>query len=342
LSIACTRLMRLDARWYARALRANTRAAAHLQRLTAQDPEASRLQQVLLRVNFETALCHWSAGRQEEGETAFQTGLSHLDRLLESLNVENIEKVYLIGQLLDVASKLRETRQIEWGLAVTREAAVRTANLAKTPIRDRETSTAMAAKMHAVATLLAQLGQAHEAIPLFKNGLRLFQRLSEHIPDNISCFQGISDAHVGMGKAFARINQSEDSMKAFHAAAAVGSKLVERFPDVLTLRISLSRSYDRLHDYAVRFEKRSEAAAALRQRARLWPGNRAELSRVARNFQELARMFDRARRDLTTEERAENQQFLEESEQFVQEAARLDEKSPKRRLAGGTIEMSVK
>ncbi len=317
MSIACARLMVNEPAWYDKALRANTRATDHLERMIAIDPGANRLQQVRLRMHLETALCHWSAGCQEEGATALQAGLEHLDTLLHSQNMESIERVYLVEQLLDLASKLRETHQFEQALAVTRGAALRIAELAENPTRDRETTGALAAKMHAVATLLTQLGQASDAIPVFKRGLKLFQRLSDHLPENINYFQGVSDAHMGLGKALARLNQDEDSLSSLRAAAAVQQKLVAHFPEVLSLRVSLSRSFDRLHSYAVRFEKRAEAAHALRERASLWPGNRAELDRVAHSFHELAHMLDRVRRDLTALEQAQNKEYLTESERFA-------------------------
>ena len=267
-------------------------------------------------MHLEKALCHWSAGCQEDGAAAFQVGLERLDKLIHSHYVEASRK-YIWSNNCSIWHRNRARHASSSRHCSARAAAQRTAELAENPTRDRETTAALATKMHSVATLLTQLGQAPEAIPVFKRGLELFQRLSDYLPENINYVQGVSDAHMGLGKAWARVNRDEDSMNSLRAAAVVQQKLVAHYPEVLSLRVSLSRCYDRLHMYAVRFEKRAEAAHALRERATLWPGNRAELDRVAHSFQDLAQMFDRVRRDLTREERAENKQFLEERDRLL-------------------------
>ena len=291
------------------------------------DPWASRLQQVLLRMHLETALCHWSAGCQEDGAAAFRAGLERLDTLIRSPHLEGVERVYLVEQVLDLASKLRETRQFEQALAVTRAAAQRTAELAENPTRDRETTAALATKMHSVATLLTQLGQAPEAIPVFKRGLKLFQRLSDYLPENINYSQGVSDAHMGLGKAWARVNRDEDSMNSLARRQSCKRGLSHAIPMCYRSASVSSRCYDRLHMYAVRFEKR---------------GSGTRLAQAPRSGQEIERSWivspiafrnwrnvDRVRRDLTREERAENKQYLEASDQFAQKAAQLGGKSPK-------------
>jgi tetratricopeptide (TPR) repeat protein len=329
LAQACMRLIPQGAKWYDQALIANQRAAAHLQRLSQDEAHSSGLQQFLLQARFATSLCHWFSGASAIGDDNFRTHLEYLDRLLERPDFEIIEKVWLLEPMLDAAVRLREANQFETGLTIVMEAATRMSKLSKSAIRDREATAALAAKLHCLGTLHAQMGEPGNAVPLFNQSRRLFQRLTALMPNNINYAHGLGDALAGLGKAYARLDDADHSLSAFREAVTKQRKLFERFPDVPVQRLHLSRSYDRLHAFSLKFGRRSEAADALRERAKLWPNNESEIRRVAHDFFDLAKRVGDPGQELTVSEQSEQTAYLEAYKMFDREAVRLSKAAPK-------------
>ena len=91
-------------------------------------------------------------------------------------------------------------------------------------------------------------------------------------------------------------------------------RIFERAPSVPGNRIALSRCYDRLALWGGRAGKRAEAAAAIREREKLWPDDAEKLREVARDFQVLAEALSGSRGPLSPEEQAEQHEYIRESD----------------------------
>jgi tetratricopeptide (TPR) repeat protein len=298
---------------YPEAVERLERARSRLAALAAQHPDEIWLPNALLEAQCFLAVCHWKAGRADLAEQTIADRVRPFAASVGEGLTDPQEGVAWLSSLLRAAGLLREANRPAT-LALARQAAALADRYADSPARDGETCARLAAQSLGISTLLCQLGDGEEALRQAELARHLLTGLCRAAPRAPEHGQGLSSAWERIGKARWALAQRDEALAAFRQAAAVQRQVLAQAPADAAYRRSLSRCYDRLVYWGGLHGDRATAAAALREREKLWPGNADELLEVARDFEKLAAAVGPERGPLSAEEQAERQQYLAESE----------------------------
>jgi hypothetical protein len=116
-----------------------------------------------------------------------------------------------------------------------------------------------------------------------------------------------------LGKARWGLGQHDQALAAFRRFAAAKRRLFEREPSNQH-RQWLTKSYNKLVFYGARGGDLRGAADAIRERAKLWPGDGKQLTQAAEDFETLAeRVTAGSRRSVSPVDQAERDHYRAES-----------------------------
>jgi len=351
LGYCCCQLMRNQPEdpYYLEAVALYEQAGQRLARLVDQQPETTWFLKELL-VNYRCLLyCHFKAGQTTPAERIIADHLRVLAALVRTRPFDPGLGMSLLENLTHAAGVLREVKRPGAALELTREAAALADQCGAFPWRNLRFSYRLASQVIQLAVLLRQLKEPAEAVRQAEQGRRLYQELRRTAPDDLWSHIGLHNAWIEIGKARWDLGHVEEALAAFRESAAVQRQVFEREPLIRANRIGLSRCYQRIAYWGSLCGKRAEAAAALLEREKLWPDDAMELLDLAKEFEELAEAvgalpvleastvgyltaplgqgpllaaaalfpgnaLGQAKRNLTSEEQAERQSYIDHSE----------------------------
>jgi serine/threonine protein kinase len=319
LALSCSRLLPSDA-YYTQAVGLFEEIGKRLATLLQQYPDRDWLGLMLLENYCSLALCHTKMSQNTRAEQTYQEHIRALaTRIIERPN----EPADLLPILHQVAGILREAKQPVAALPIARKAADLAFRYAAFPSRHEGFLEYAASHSLNTSSLLNQLGDSAESLRLAQQARRLSEESCRVMPDDFRRWASLSSAWDRIAKAHWNLGQSDDAWAAFQKSAEVQRQAFERAPSIPANREALSRCYDRLVYWGVLRGDWTGAAAAVLEREKLWPNNAKELTRVSRDFQELAQKIAQGRQHLSEKEQAEQRRFLSESERTKQAAEAL-------------------
>jgi tetratricopeptide (TPR) repeat protein len=257
--------------------------------LAKEHPECAWLKEARVQNQVTLMLCHCKASQPAQAEAVYQTQVRPLVLQAGAPATDPQQGLKLVQDLLWVANKLAEAKQPA-SLTVARQAAAVLRRYAGTSSLDRDFYRALANRSADLAGLLCRLGDPAEALNHAERGCSLYEELRAGAPDVPEWGRGLSTAWERVAKARWQLGQPDPALAAFRKAAAVQRQVFESDPSSRADRQVLSRYYDKLHYWNCLRGNRVEAAAALREREKLWPDDANQLGLVSRDFHELADM----------------------------------------------------
>jgi tetratricopeptide (TPR) repeat protein len=315
LGVCCSRLMGSQAAdpCYLQAVSLLEQTGKRLVEFLGRYPETPWIWWTL-RENYRCLiLCHWNAGQTRRGEHTFK----EYERILDACAREHPDNprhdLYSLESLVDVSCALGEAKQLAAALPIAREAAALADRYTSIPsmyLKDRDYSPTC---LLSLAVLLRRLGDPAESLRQAEHARLLFEGFSRAAPEMNEHGVGLSTAWVYIGKARWELGQADAALAAFREAAAVQRQVFSRAPTILQNRIILSRCYDHLIYREGLRGNRAEVVTALREQEKLWPENPARLREMSRDYAELAAAVGKGDKQLSQEEQAERQRYLNES-----------------------------
>lgn len=206
-------------------------------------------------------------------------------------------------------------------LAPARKAAALLARYANNPPGNTGVRHQLGLWAISFSVALRKTGTPAEALSLGEHAVKIFQDLTRDDPKQLRHGWGLMNGWTGLGKARWEFGRAEEAMAAFREAVVVQRQVFEQAPSVNEYRHELSRCYDRLLHWSCLRGQWAEAAAALLEQEKLWPGDAERLLEVARDWEKLAAAVGQGQTEQSPPEQAERQRSIDESARVARSAA---------------------
>lgn len=164
-----------------------------------------------------------------------------------------------------------------------------------------------------LSILFGNLGDAPASLRAAESARALMERACQAAPDNPAFQQWSCGAWERIAKTRWGMDQRAAALAAHREAAAIGRRLFERDPSVLSARIFLSKRYVRLARWSQEHGDWTAKAAALAERAILWPDDAKELTSVAGHFEEIAQAIGLGWGPLSPREEEQRKHYVAEA-----------------------------
>jgi tRNA A-37 threonylcarbamoyl transferase component Bud32 len=315
----CRRLIRGQSPdpYYSEAVRMLEQAGESLAALLKQNPACDWLREALLEDYCELASCHSKVGRNADAAKIVNHDVQPLIAALSEKHADPVSGLSLLKSLCTASGLLQEGQQPTAALAIDRQAAALTFKYAANSWADPGFLRRLGDFSTALSTSLNQHGDARLALQMAELARDVSKEASRFAPEDFGLDPQLSDAWQRIGKAHWSLGARDHALAAFRESAALQKRVFAREPSNHASRARLSICYDRLVHYGSRGGDLPGAAAALLEREKLWPGDAAELTKIADDFKELADLVDvRAKGKLSPQDRAEKSHYLAESKRL--------------------------
>jgi tetratricopeptide (TPR) repeat protein len=309
------------------------RAGQRLAALAEQHPGDGWLRHVLLTHYCSLAACHAKAGATDRAGPSCGERVRALAADLCEQQADPLNGPGALTTLLGVAGLLRDAKETTAARAAAGKAAALASRYAALPARDPGFTAWLAGQSLLTAALLRHLGDAEGSLRQAQEGLRGCEELFRANPDHAGYGNAVSEAWLQVGKALWELGRADECLAAFGEAAVAQRRVFDRNAADPTARGKLSRCYDRLAYWGGRAGRRAEAAAAIREREKLWPGDAAELAEAARDFAALANAVGPETGPPTSDEQAERQHYLGESTRLKRSAEEAERRAGRKLAA---------
>jgi hypothetical protein len=284
--ICCARLMGEEPRdpYYQQAVALLEQAAHDLDQM-AQGLEEASLYRLVVDSYRRLALCHWQAGDRGRAQEAQQDQVRLLTQLHRAQATQPRPALPLTISLVEDALVLEEAKQ-PTALVVARRAAAAAGQCNDLPATDTLACANLGNALLPLAGLLCRLNCPTESLAVAEQARLFFEKICREQPKAVVFHEALSEAWQRIGKARWRLKEREGAMAAFREYTAIRRRLLEQAPSQQKYRRELSRCYDRLAYYSRERGDRAGAAAALREWAKLWSDDAAQLTNVAKGVSE--------------------------------------------------------
>lgn len=289
--------------------------------MSKQNPGSNWIREALVENYCALAACHVKAGEIAKAQRTYKECVDPLATFLIDQRMDYEHGPSPLHPLAQIASVLHAAKEIAAALPIARQAAALASRYAAFPSRDLGFMTQVGRHSLSIAGLLNQLGDAGTSLQQAEQARRLFEESHRAVPDELWRAADLSAAWMRIGKAKWGPGQHAEALVAFRESAAIQRQVLERAPSVRAYRSDLSRCYDRLVYWSSLAGDWPQAAAALLEREKLWPNDAKELTRVSRDWRELADDIAQNRKHPLPQEEAQRRRCLTESERTRQLAA---------------------
>jgi serine/threonine protein kinase len=300
--------------YYGQAVAKFERAGQELTLLRRRGPDHDWLRDAVRRVYCSLARCHTQAGRRDRAERIYQ---DRLRPLIDELEARRTEPQHVLSDELamcQLVDGLAEAGLSVAALTMARRAAELTNDYVAFPLHYPELDFRMAIHAWDLSRGLRSLGDPAAALRQAEHARKLWADYWQARPDGYTGGVQLAQAWVEVGKSQQALGRHDEAWKAFRQAVSVQRRVLHRSPDVQYHRIYLDRCYDLLLDCGIRRSDWSGAAAALREREELWPGDSGKLRKAARDYASLAAGMTRTTKALTPDVESLYRRLLAESE----------------------------
>ena len=309
--------------YYMEAVRLLEQAGQSLAALLKQNPECDWLREALLEDYCELASCHSKMGRDADAAKIVNNDLQPLVATFAKQQADPAYGLLLLRSLSKAGGLLRESKQPAAALTITRQAAALTLRYAANSMRDPGFLEQLAIESAHLSAILHQLGDATLSLQMAELARDAYEEASRATPDGFGFDESLSNVWMRIGKAHWSLGARDKALAALRESAAIQERLFEREPSNRASRARLSSCYDRLVYFGSRSGDLSGAAAALREREKLWLDDVAQLTKIANDFEGLAASVTvGAKGQLTPRQQVEKSHYLSESKR-IRDAAKL-------------------
>jgi serine/threonine protein kinase len=322
---ACSRLITgssSDAR-YAQAVALFEQAGNRLAVLLEQNPESSWYRGAFLESYCSLARCHARVGRATQAEKTYAEHLRSQVEFLKDKRTDPKHVLDVLWLMCQFAHGLRDAELRPAAQALARQAAAITTGYASFPLHHSELSFTIGCHCWDLARILRELGDPAAALQQAEQARQLLEEHCRAVTEGLHRRVQLGQAWAEVGKARWDLGRADEAWAAFQQAAAIQRQVFEWAPTVRHHRVYLSMAYERLAQIGSLRRDWAGAAAALREREKLWLDDAKKLRKVAKDFEELAGAMAQGRKSLSPKGQNEWQKYLSEANRVRQAAQAL-------------------
>jgi tetratricopeptide (TPR) repeat protein len=171
----------------------------------------------------------------------------------------------------------------------------------------------LASAWFSLALAQAALKKRDDEVRSYERSREIRERLVKELPENVAFHHDLGATLINLGYAYAQTGHLEDGLEALRRAVEEKRTAFMASPQVVEYRRGLNNAYGALAEVERKQGTPGAAAAALRERRKLWPDQPQELYRIACEQADTARRVARDRTELSAAEQAERALYLDEA-----------------------------
>jgi tetratricopeptide (TPR) repeat protein len=253
------------------------------------------------------AACYWRVGKPELGKSTF----AELAGRLRNAAGEHLDDEAASQGLLTAYTNLGIRLSIagfpKAACSLAQDANAVFSRYVAVPGRSHDALSQFTSYATVTAALLARLGKAEESLRLAEEIRQISEDVCRRAPDAPHLLSRLSLAWERVAKAQVKLNNDQAALAAFEESMKAKLHAFELAPQDRSLRVGLSRCYERWAGCSANQGDLVRAAQMHREREKLWNENGQELSKIAKDFSKFA--------DLA-KNKAEGEAFQKESQRI--------------------------